>query len=529
MKKVLLVDDEPFILQGLKVLLDWQAEGYEIAATCSNGQEAFDYLKVNKVDLIIADVKMPIMTGLELLEKIRTEGVSDAFYVILTGFKDFSYVQTAMRYDCMDYLLKPVEKQELIKVVRKTAKMSDERREEEESRQDMEEAYLARNLIAVLFGKQDDKNINYVQNHMQISSELRYVDVEMADFVAESEELEEGEMRERQREMFRACQDYLKDEKNHCIFDVSREERSYDIGIVYCDYFAAKRETDIEGFFTKLISHIKSETGLTATVFIGKKVDKLYSLSKSYSSACVLKSLEGFRDKKSIYYYEEEFSTGENAMLIMKEELDEIVEGIAQDDQAIIRQGVDNLYEKMNQQITEDTIRLNVNYLLFRLIHMATELDSDLNQEEIMRFISEHSSQEGILRGSGAHVAQFCSDYADYLAQLRKNVSGGVLVEIEKEIRLRYMENLTLRDLGKKYFINSSYLGQIFQKKYNMSFKDYLTKYRIEVAKQLLITTDKRISEIAEEVGYKDNDYFLKKFIEANGCTPSKYRKNAMK
>lgn len=529
MRKVLLVDDEPFISQGLKVLIDWNAEGYEIAAVCSNGKEAYEYLKENKVDLILADVKMPVMTGIELLEKIRTEKISDAFFAILTGFKDFSYVQKAMRYDCMDYLLKPVEKQELLKVIRKTAVMSDERIEEAKSRHTMEQAYLARNLIAILFGKHDEQNLNYVQNYMKISNEIRYVDVEMSEFAADSEELEEGEMRGRQREMFRACQSFLQDESNHCIFDVSRDEKSYDIGIVYCDYFAAKREIDIEGFFESLIAYIKSETGLETTVFVGKKVDKLYSLSKSYSSACVLKSLEAFRTKKNIYFYEGEVSSAENTMLIMKEELDKLINAIAEDDQANIRQGVDTLYENINSGMAEETVKLNVNYLLFRLIHMATELDSELNQEEIMRFISEHSHEDGILRGSRAHVASFCSDYADYLAQLRKNVSGGVLVEIEKEIKLHYMENLTLRDLGRKYFINSSYLGQIFQKKYNQSFKDYLTKYRIEIAKQLLITTDKRITEIAEEIGYKDNDYFLKKFIEANGCTPSKYRKNAMK
>ena len=100
-----------------------------------------------------------------------------------------------------------------------------------------------------------------------------------------------------------------------------------------------------------------------------------------------------------------------------------------------------------------------------------------------------------------------------------------MLLEIEKEIRTHFAENLTLRDLGKKYFVNSSYLGQLFQKKYGQSFKDYLTAYRIARSEELLKGTDMRIAEIAEKVGYKDSDYFLKKFIEANGCTPSKYRK----
>ena len=87
--KVLLVDDEPFIVQGLSVLIDWQKEGYEIAATASNGKEALNYLRGHKVDVIIADIKMPVMTGLELLETIRREHVSEAYFVILSGYNDF--------------------------------------------------------------------------------------------------------------------------------------------------------------------------------------------------------------------------------------------------------------------------------------------------------------------------------------------------------------------------------------------------------------------------------------------------------
>ncbi len=82
MLQVMLVDDEPFIAQGLSVLIDWAQEGYEIACIAANGQEALEYLKENEVDLIIADIKMPIMSGLELLETIRTEKISAAYFVI---------------------------------------------------------------------------------------------------------------------------------------------------------------------------------------------------------------------------------------------------------------------------------------------------------------------------------------------------------------------------------------------------------------------------------------------------------------
>ena len=105
--KVLIADDEPFILQGLSVLIDWEAEGCEIVRKATNGMEALDYLRQNSVDLVISDIKMPEMSGLELLEKIRTEKISDAYFIFLSGYNEFAYAQKAMRYSCMDYLLKP--------------------------------------------------------------------------------------------------------------------------------------------------------------------------------------------------------------------------------------------------------------------------------------------------------------------------------------------------------------------------------------------------------------------------------------
>ena len=525
MRKVLLVDDEPFILQGLRAVIDWNAEGFEVVRSCANGFEAYNYLKESKVDVILADIKMPEMTGIELLKRIREEKISDAFFIVLTGFKDFTYIQTALRYDCMEYMLKPVEKTELLSVLRKIAKVSDERDEEEESRQSMQQAYLARNLMALLFAKYDDANIRYVTDHLHLSDEIRYIDIEMADHAGSAEEMEEGEMRGRHRKVFAAVRDYLAEERDHCIFDVSHDEKSYDTGLIYCGYFASKREVSMDDFLERLRSYVEKETGYETTIFVGKSVPKIEAVSKSYTSACMLKSLEAFRSRKNIYYYDDEASYDTGAVVIHKDAIDRLVSAISSDDDDAVNEAVDSLYTVLNNNDAEETRRLNVNYFLFQLIHMASELDEDLNQEEILRFIAEHSSEEGILRGSNVHMASFCRDYARYLSQLRKNVSGGVLLEIEKEVRENYAENLTLRDLGKKYFVNSSYLGQMFQKKYGQSFKDYLTNYRVGRAEELLRTTDMRIAQIAESVGYKDSDYFLKKFIEANGCTPSKYRK----
>ena len=193
-----------------------------------------------------------------------------------------------------------------------------------------------------------------------------------------------------------------------------------------------------------------------------------------------------------------------------------------------IRAAVDGLYEEMKQMgAVGDTVNLNINYLLFQLIHLASAQDNQVNQEEILHFISESSFEEGAMRGSMAHLSSFACEYADYLAQLRKNVSRGVLAEVEQEVRNNFAQNLTLRGLSQKYYVNSTYLGQLFRKKYGQSFKDFLNSYRIEQAALLLVRTDDKIYEVAQKVGYKDLNYFISRFISFKGCTPAKFRRQA--
>ena len=147
MLKVIIVDDEQFIAQGLQALIDWNAAGYEVAAVLSDGQEALEYIKKLPVDLVITDVMMPKMTGLELLETVRRENLSNAGFVILSGYSEFSYAQKALRYGCIDYLLKPVEKQDLLSILSKYNNISQNSKMEEQ----YELAYQARCLISFAF------------------------------------------------------------------------------------------------------------------------------------------------------------------------------------------------------------------------------------------------------------------------------------------------------------------------------------------------------------------------------------------
>ncbi|MCR5847805.1 MAG: response regulator [Lachnospiraceae bacterium] len=526
MLRVMLVDDEPFILQGLKILVDWNKEGYEIVAAVSNGKEAVDYLKDNEVDLIISDIQMPVMNGLELLENIQKTGISKARFAILTGYDDFSYAQRAIKNNSMDYILKPVQKKDILALLRNVSNLERENREKEDDRHKMEDAYLARNVIALIKGKFDDNNLEYVNNHMQLSGKIRYVDIEIAGELRESDE-DDYDMRVLQHQLFTICREIQKENDNHFIFDVSYDETSYDIGFIYCDNMATRVDMTEIDYLEGMIKKIEGIILKPVRMICGKRVNDISQIAKSYSSCRMLNSIKGFHSEKRVYIYEEEVQVEQKTAYLCKKSLDECIAAIEKNEKEQIEISVEKLYEEMhNLGENYNLVNLNINYLLFQLIHLATEQDDNVNQEEVIQYISENSFEESLSRGSSQHLKNFALQYADYLMSLRKNVSRGILSSIEKDIAEHYADNISLRNLGEKYYMNSSYLGQVFRKKYNVSFKDYLTNIRINEAAKQLIMSDKKINQIAEEVGYLDCDYFIRKFIEIKGCTPSKYRKN---
>ncbi|WP_458458908.1 response regulator transcription factor [Pseudobutyrivibrio sp.] len=525
MLKVLLVDDEPFILQGLKLLLDWEAEGYEIH-TATNGKEALDFINYSLVDLVIADIRMPVMTGLELLKELRETKHSDVYFVILSGFAEFNYAQEALRYNCTDYILKPVEKDQLLSILRKVSELNTEKKSRDKDRAKKERAYLDRNLMALLSGKFDKGNIEYLSDKINIDEEMCYLEVQL-DEETLSEDYSDDEKKEQLKKLYAAATEFLKSDADLCVMDVSDSEKVYDLGFIYTESMGHRMQMTMKEYIEDFLDYIIVNTNLSATVLVGKTVSGIKNISKSYGTANMLRSLQGFREKKKLYYYEEEYKVTDSGILICKKQLDALIDAIEKGEHVEIREKVDDFYSEMkNTGVTESTMNLNINYLLFQLIHLASELDSEVNQEEILRMISESTSEEGIRRGGKTHLCRMAYAYGEYLAQLRKNVSKGVLGDIEEEIKKNFASNLTLKDLAEKYFINSAYLGQLFRKKYGCSFKDYLNEKRIEEASRLLRKSDMKIYEVAEAVGYKDVDYFVNKFIEANGCTPTKYKKN---
>ena len=528
MLKVMLVDDEVFILEGLKKLINWNEEGFEIIATASNGREALEKARENNFDLIIADIQMPEMTGLQLFERIRKEISETVHLVILSGFADFAYAKESIKYQVTDYILKPVDRSALLDLLRSVRAERGETKQREADAEEMRKGYLASNLRAVIRGKFDEINVGHVTEQLNFGSEMRYIEIEPDLQLMEEANMNEEDFRNLQRKLHESCSKFLGEYSDYCVFDVSGEHKTYDVGLILCDDFLKKQEQDEETYLRRLQRKLQEEVGKPVLLLIGKKVQDVRRLTYSYSDTALLRSVYWLLPRRTLYYYENELQVTGDGVLLYKEQLDALINAIEQNEDSAIRKGIENLYAQMNgQKITGSGMRLNFNYLVFQLINLATEQDPKINQEEVMKQIGEGTHGGSVLQGSQEHLYRFASEYASYLAQLRKESSGGLFHEIEMDIRKNYADNLTLKSLSEKYYLNAAYLGQLFRKQYHESFKSYLNRYRMEQALLLLLRSDRKIADIAQDVGYHDADYFVSKFIDYKGCTPAQFRRKA--
>lgn len=525
MLRILLVDDEAFIRQGLRLLIDWKSQGFEIVEEASNGLEAIDFLRKNEVELIIADIKMPEMDGLELIEYIRREKISHAHFAILSGFYDFSYAQTAIRYRCTDYILKPVQKEELITLLQKTRLEYDKKKLTDIADKEKERALFEQHMLSLIWGKYDQLNLQYIREHMKLSERIRYINIE-TDF--EEIQVTQKVKRQAQRALYEKCLQILGPLENHIVFDVTKHESGCDVGFIWCDYMASEKNMTEREYLCWFVDRIGEEINYPIRVYAGNEVEAIEAISESYRTANVARSFYTFRDDKDIAFYEKELELSTD-FFVEKQKLDNLVAVIEANQKEQIIEGVDILYEEINyKQMDVQMIGLHVNYFLYQLMHLAMECDDNINQEQILKHISAAAFHWDAVWGSSSQFKKFALEYAEYLAQLRQNTAKGILQYIEKEIAENYQEDISLKTLSEKYYINSAYLGQIFKKQFGQGFKEYLNTYRLERASEFLLRTNEKVYAIAKMAGYHNLDYFINRFVAYRGCTPTQYRKQSM-
>lgn len=514
MHTVLIVDDEIFVRKGLINLIDWASLQFEICGEAENGVEALKLIRELTPDLVIVDIRMPALDGLELIRRVKEQGEHQPLFIILSGFPDFSYAQQAFRYDVSDYILKPVNEQELTSALKRNAVTLNQRQLLSMTR----EKPLVEMIIESLTQAEPDEQVmTLIANTLELSLSSSYIYI-----IAEAQD----ELAHREVDYMPRLQSLLKRHYGlgeRTLLVHARDNNQYGFIVP-----AAKQDARIDdrrGEYAKLRQDLERGLAAKIALFVGHKVDRLSKIVHSRAGA-----------EQCLNY---RFAAGFNGVFAATELLElplyyfdvdeqlhsKLMYGIESNSKEGYAGGIDAIFTAFQERyFAPGAVANTVRRIMIATINMIRQLAGDEKElaslEELLNWQAKYRTLDQLKRA----FLLFLEEAAEYIAEKRGEKGEGSIEKVKKYIDGHFRENIYLKGIAADFQMNPIYLGQLFRKNYGMYFNEYLLSLRIEEAKRLLRQTKKRVYEIAEQVGFPNADYFAAQFEKLEKTTPTEYR-----
>lgn len=507
--KVLLIDDEPWALEGLQLLIPWEILGMEVCASCGNGAEGIKQMEELNPDLVMVDIKMPVMDGLEMIEEWRNRGNWSTKFIILTGYSDFEYARKALKYRVSRYLLKPLDEEQAECEVRAVGQELIKEQEKLHIGQIAQREHILLMMKEAMTGKELSMEANHLLKSLSRSSETWNVCLVQAsgDELARWLSLSEKVL----NEWDDAYMIFLRNDL---------------VSIVFSD---DAREATTESIRKQLDGLARRLAGFRAFMAVGAAEHSLIHIRNSLITAEEA-LLHAFYEKNrnELIFYD---TIKHHAFQRFSNQV-ELQERIMGSFQLIDHAAYQSAVMYMNQffrelRIHPDDVRKFVIYLLHEIqTYMSMQMAKDRafanrlfeipNLDESLLTLEDLI---GMLNSCGRVCFQLMHKENAAEAQ-------GLIQDINDYIHTHYRESLTIKLLAEHFFLNPAYLGQLLIRKNGIGFNELLHNLRIEEACRLLQTNQYNNSTISEKVGYTSYPLFLKQFEKRLGMTPNVYKKN---
>lgn len=525
--KVLIVDDEFRIGMLIKKLIKWDELLMECVDVVDNGETALEIIKNKEPDIVITDIRMPRINGLDMISRVKQNN-EDVKFVVVSGYKEFEYAHRALQYGVDDYILKPVNAEVLNKVLKKIYNELLNREVQHRERQEMKETFsesrqiikrdFLKNIIEqeAEIGEQDERVPMEGEIYRGIDIKLDYTDYNKKDKKQDKLTLDK---------IIATVEYILKTAAEEVL--ICEKENLH----IYClfnyDYSKSKIiKNSINDVLSELKEQLMGFEQYEITIGVGTERTEFgeirFSIKVAYKAV-------GNRIK---------FGTGR---LIY-------AENIAQAD----REGLKNLIERYSENIrtsietySEERLENGINHIYSDFMlneNMDFSQCYEIAEELIRTFFTNMDIEQDEFRQIKRKLLNNCQHCYTIiqLKRLLKNELGSYLhmaarmaeTESAKPIRRakqymeeHYGEKIVLEDIAEIVELNPVYFSVLFKKETGMNFSSYLANIRIEKAKEMIRGTNDTIAAIGERVGYRDTRYFSQTFTKIVGIKPALYRK----
>lgn len=531
--RVVIADDEPKVCVVVQKCIHWDELELELTGIAHNGKDLLDRILETKPDLVVTDIDMPEMNGLELIETVRKSDI-DCKFIIISGYRQFEYAHKALKNNVEDYLLKPIDEQELNESLERL-KMTI--LHERMQGQDAVEQLISKN-------KKDKENIHriflnqimYQREELQLDERLIETEyglsfgegVYQAVFAklddTEHEDLSEG-LSSIQTKLISI---FKKIFENQCkeILVLAEPERIL-FGIYYDEQHKSKMNENFKTFYEYGKNIVELFIGFSLTVGVSGKHYSLKEFPIAFEeakSAITCRVVDGI--DRTIFYEQlaitDSLLTAEQSDQIHIEvvRLFEILDVVAFRNYMSQLYFVDNTYGNALKMF--DISKLILTTVFARIKELKLDVDNCQYRQKVAtrRFHNAVSIKE-----MKTAVTDVVAQIMEELEEKRRNQKKKPVRDAIQYIEKHYAEDISLEVVAGQVNLNPVYFSNIFKKEIGENFVDYLHKYRMEIAKVALREEDTPIINIAYNVGYHDAKYFSKLFKKYVGIKPTDYRK----
>lgn len=522
MYRLILVDDEAIVREGISRRVPWGTNGFEMAGLFEHGQQALDYIENNHVDIVITDINMPRMDGLTL-SRILAERFPKIMVLLLTGYDDFEYAQEAVKNQVREFLLKPITAEELSDVLKRVGEELDLSREKDRQQEMMQEKLAQsfpllreRFLYRLVSGRLSTENIKRRREYFQWTDLSSHYQVLVISIPESWDELDSLTLSE-----------YLK--TNIGSADEVFSNREEDIVVLLqgknpADLEIRARQTAEKAFlYTSRLEKDQISAGC------GEVVDSPARLLSSYRGACSaldysrvlglsqILSIHDVRDRKRISL--EGFNS------LVRQLTVQLKNGSSQDSEAALSE-IFSFFE--NHYLTLSEASRYLTRLHFLLVYFLQEMDLFAGGEE--EPLLSPPGNFGSLNQAKSYFFRILRRIEERVQSRRHDVVLSRVDKAREIIARRYGDSrFSLKDICDELYLSTSQFSLLFKEGTGQTFVEYLTAYRVEQAKLLLKSTDLKGYEVAARTGFSDPRYFSLVFKKATGLTAMEYRRGLEK
>ncbi len=531
MYKVLLVDDEALIREAISENIRWEEMGFELLGSCENGQEAMKVIQSVVPDLLLTDICMPYVDGIELARYVY-ENHLDTKTVIISGYDEFEYAKQAVRYQVMEYILKPVTPTELTEVLQRAKDSLDEKYQRSRVLKKLKGAYVTnrpllrgRFLNSLLRGNERPDGLEEKMKELDISLPGSFYNTAIVEGDDLSPFLSQYTNVRNELALFsiyNIAQELVEKQEGGVAFQ-GMDERTILI-------FSGQTLKELAARMDRVLSEIRETIQklllIETTVGVGEAVSDPNHLHLSFEKAKSAMELKFVMGGNQTLYSEPLNPRAGTLFVDVPKWADRVVMAVKLGNEAEIEQlvrefaqEIRNLYIRRNRSI------MYVQNLLLTVVNTVTLAEEKENQivQEEKDLMNRIYTYEHLGDMATDVIAIFCK-ISRFLNEQRESYGKKQALQALEYIERNYMKSdVNLNSVCNYLAMSTSYFSTLFKSCTGETFIEALTKKRMEKARELLESTSLKSYEIAEKVGFGDPHYFSVAFKKATGKTPTEY------